>query len=165
MIRKVFTTKPALNSCYPHANRPAERLWDSVSSFPFRKLTRMYRDNKRCLKWFELWNTTNLLNFCHLWLRKLREIGSKEKNKEHIGWGHGKNPQTHAFSCGHTMSVGSIPSEPGLFEMQCGTQLPVAPPSLTGPHATLLNRREQTKVVATTSQIHRTAKAEYSPAE
>lgn len=131
----------------------------------------MYRDNKRrnistCLKQFELWNTTNLLNFCHLWLRKLREIGSnKKKIKEHIGWDPGKNPQTHAFSSGHTMSVGSVPSEPGLFEMQCGTQLPVAPPSLTGPHETLLNLREQRKVVATASQIHHTVKAEYSPAE
>lgn len=130
----------------------------------------MYRDNKRrnistCLKWFELWNTTNLLNFCHLWLRKLREIGSKEKNKGHIGWGHGKNPQTYAFSSGHMMSVGSVPSEPGLFEMQCGTQLPAFPPSLTGPRATLLNLREQRKVVATASQIHHRAKAEYSPAE
>lgn len=98
-------------------------------------------------------------------VEKTKRNWLREKIKEHIGWGPGKNPQTYAFSSGHTMSVGSVSFEPGLFKIQCGTQLAAAPPSLIGPHETLLNLRKQRKVVATASQIHHTAKAEYSPAE
>lgn len=34
------------------------------------------------VKPFDLWNTSNPINFCHSWLRKLREIGSKKKKKK-----------------------------------------------------------------------------------
>lgn len=56
-----------------------------------------------------------------------------------------KNPQTHIQLWAQDVTrlpVGPIPSELGLHEMKCGTQMPVAPPSLQDPHATLPNQRK-----------------------
>lgn len=40
------------------------------------------------------------------------------------------------------LPTGSSPSELGPSEMKCESQMPVAPPNLTDPQATLLNQRE-----------------------
>lgn len=62
--------------------------------------------------------------------------------------------------------LGYILSKMRPFEVKCGTQMPVAPPSLTDQLATLLNQREQNKSGNTQHpRSHRVAKAWGSPAE